>query len=367
MKKINEFFTMSVVPLRSAFKSLFIFRVRYTPKRVWNFFIAALSMHLSKILRRQIVWGYPPILMVEPTNICNLKCPMCPSGNGDMNRPQGKMDLENFKRVLDDVGDYIYQMQFWNQGEPFINRVFLDFVKAAKEKGIMALTSTNGHFIRTDETAEALVTSGLDQIIFSMDGTNQETYEKYRVGGNYQLVIETLERISRAKIKLYSKTPLIELQFIVFKHNQKEIDDLIALAKKFRINRIAFKTAQVYSEDQAQEFLPEDDEMRRYEMEGDSLKLKGDIQNWCKRLWMNSTINWDGSVSPCCFDKDADHAFSYIFENGDTFKKTWKNSKYMKFRKQVMSDRKAIDICRNCTEGLEEPYARIIELDELKK
>jgi len=216
MKKLSEYITMSVVPVRSAFQTFFIFRVRYTPRRIMNFILATVSMHLSRILRKPIVWGYPPILMVEPTNICNLKCPMCPSGNGDMKRAQGKMDLENFRKLMEDIGDYIYQVQFWNQGEPFINRVFLDFVKTAKEKGVMAMTSTNGHYIRTDETAEAIVRSGLDQIIFSMDGTNQETYEKYRVGGNYNLVLETLERLSRARHNLKSRTPLIELQFIVF-------------------------------------------------------------------------------------------------------------------------------------------------------
>lgn len=366
MKKLNEYITMSVVPIRSAFKSLFVFRIRYTPRRVVNFILAWVSMQISSMLRKPIVWGYPPILMVEPTNICNLKCPMCPSGNGDMKRPQGQMDLENFKTLMDDVGDYIYQVQFWNQGEPFINKVFLDFVRIAKEKGVMAMTSTNGHFIRTDETAEAVVKSGLDQIIFSMDGTNQETYEKYRVGGNYNLVLETLERLSRIRQKLNSKTPLIELQFIVFKHNQQEIDELIALAEKLKIDRIAFKTAQVYSEDQAQSFLPEDETYRRYTFNEQGLQMKGDIPNWCKRLWMNSTINWDGSVSPCCFDKDADYAFAYIFKNGHTFRKTWKNKKYMAFRKQVLRDRKAIDMCRNCTEGLKEPYARIIELEDLK-
>ena len=68
---------------------------------------------------------------------------------------------------------------------------------------------------------------GLDVLIFSMDGTNQETYEKYRVGGNFKLVFETLQRISQAKERLNSKTPLVELQFIVFKHNQGEMDKLI--------------------------------------------------------------------------------------------------------------------------------------------
>jgi len=317
---------------------------------------------LSYVLRRQIVWGYPMIVMVEPTNICNLKCPMCPSGNGDMLRGRGRLDLDNYKNLLDEIGPFIYQVQLWNQGEPFLNKNFLDFVRYAKTKGIMVQTSTNGHFIRTDEAAEDVVESGLDQLIFSMDGTNQETYEKYRVGGDYQLVIDTLGRLSRARKKLKSRTPLIELQFIVFKHNQEEIDRLIDIAKEHRVNRIAFKTAQIYDAKQAEIYLPENAEKTRYEMDGENFRMRGEIKNWCKRLWMNSVINWDGTVSPCCFDKDALHAYPSIFEEGRTFTDTWYGKGYQAWRKLVMTKRKSIAMCRNCTEGLKQPYANIVEI-----
>jgi radical SAM protein with 4Fe4S-binding SPASM domain len=363
--KILDKLTLSILPFKSAIRSYQIYNIDYTFKRIWNFIKVFVSMHLSKILRKQIVWGFPPLLMVEPTNICNLKCPMCPSGNGDMARSKGKLDPENFRKVMDNIGDYIFQAQFWNQGEPFINKSLLEMIRYAKSRGVMTLTSTNGHYIRTDEMAEEVVASGLDHIIFSMDGTNQETYEKYRVGGDYNLVIETLGRLSRAKEKLQSKTPLIELQFLVFKHNQSEIDNLIRIAKDHNVNRIAFKSVQVYSADQAEEFLPESDDLSRYHHEGESVELKWDIENWCRRLWMNSTINWDGSVSPCCFDKDAEYAFGNIFDNRTTFSDIWRNQKYMKFRKAVMKNRKAIGMCTNCTEGMEEPYARIVEIDDL--
>ncbi|MBD3226173.1 MAG: radical SAM protein [Caldithrix sp.] len=361
-KRMLQQLGLYAVPLRSAIRSAFIVNVRYTPKRVFNYSKVILSMYLSKWLKRPIIWGLPPIIMVEPTNICNLKCPMCPSGNGDMHRPRGKLDLKHFKSIVDDIGDYVFQIQFWNQGEPFINKNFLEFVQYAKEKGIMTQTSTNGHYIRTDEMAETVVKSGLDQIIFSMDGTNSETYAKYRVGGNFDLVIETLGRLTKARTRLGKKTPLIELQFIVFKHNQDEIDRLIEIARENKVNRIAFKTAQVYSEEQAKEYLPEDAQFLRYEFDGQSISMRGEIENWCKRLWLNTTVNWDGSISPCCFDKDADYAMAHLFDQKKSFKEIWKNGDYMQFRKQVLSNRKGIEMCGNCTEGLEEPYARIIEL-----
>lgn len=355
----------NIFPVKSLLKSMKIIQVKITRKRILNVIKLLSSMFLSRLLRRQIVWGYPIYLMVEPTNICNLKCPMCPSGNGEMSRALGKLTFENYKKLIDDIGEYVLQVQLWNQGEPLINRSFLDFVKYANSKGIMTQTSTNGHFIRTDEAARELIQSGLDVLIFSMDGTNQETYKKYRVGGNFNLVFETLERISREKEKSGSKTPLVELQFIVFKHNEGEMDQLVEIARKFRVNRISFKTAQVYSNDQAETFLPDRDDLKRYKQGDNGFEMNGDLKNWCKRLWLNSTINWDGSVAPCCFDKDAENAFANIFRDDVSFKKVWKNGKYSAFRKHVMDDRKSIEMCTNCTEGLKVPYIKIVELEDL--
>lgn len=356
--------TLSVVPFKALLRSIAIFKVTHTPRRLWNLTKVLTSMNLSKILKRPIVWGIPPIVMVEPTNICNLKCPMCPSGNGDMARPRGRLDLENFKKLMNDIGPYVYQIQFWNQGEPFLNKQFLDMVAYAKRFGVMTQTSTNGHFIRSLNDARAIVQSGLDQIIFSLDGTNPETYAKYRVGGDFNLVMQALENLSQAKHQLKSKRPLIELQFLIFKHNLNELKHIVEIAQQNEVERISFKTAQIYSDEQGFEFLPENEQLNRYQFDGQHFSLKSDLPNWCKRLWLNTTINWDGSVSPCCFDKDSDYAMDFIFNHSTPFKRVFKNEKYMAFRRRVLTNRKAIEMCSNCTEGMEEPYARIVEMKD---
>jgi len=93
--------------------------------------------------------------------------------------------------------------------------------------------------------------------------------------------------------------------------------------------------------------------------------MRGDIKNWCKRLWLNTTINWEGSICPCCFDKDSEYSFNNINEEETTFKNTWKNKGYLKFRKNVMNNRKSIPMCLNCNEGLDDPYTKIIEISDL--
>jgi MoaA/NifB/PqqE/SkfB family radical SAM enzyme len=355
-----------IVPIKSFLKALLIYRVRLTPRRIINVIKIYASMGLSYLTGKQIVWGYPVILMIEPTNVCNLKCPMCPSGNGDMKRPRGRLSLENYCRIIDEIGNYILQLQLWNQGEPFLNASLLDFIRYAKRKGIMVQTSTNGHFIRSDQDAQALIESGLDQIIFSLDGTNQETYARYRIGGDFDLVMQTLERIGRAKVKKGSKTPLIELQFLVFKYNEKEIEHLIKIAKETGVNRISFKSAQVYSREQADAFLPLNGTYMRYTMETGEPKVKGALKNWCKRLWLNSTVNWDGAIVPCCFDKDNTYTMSNVFNIEHTgFRGAWKNKHYKHFRDRVLTQRAAIPMCTNCTEGMKEPYTKIVELGDL--
>ncbi len=356
--------TLSIVPFKVAVRSLRIFKVAHTPRRLVNLTKIIISMQLSRWLKRPIVWGVPPILMVEPTNICNLKCPMCPSGNGDMARPRGRLDLQNFKKLMDDIGSYVYQIQFWNQGEPFLNKDFLEMVRYAKTFGIMTQTSTNGHFIRSMEAARAVVESGLDQIIFSLDGTNPETYAKYRVGGDFNVVLQGLQNLARAKRELRSPRPLIELQFLVFKHNRQELAEIVEIARQNQVERVAFKTAQIYSAEQGRAYLPDDTDFSRYVIDGDTFRLKSDLPNFCKRLWLNSTVNWDGSVSPCCFDKDADYAMEFLFDKSVSFKDVFKNEKYTAFRRQILTNRKAIEMCRNCTEGMEQPYARIVEIHD---
>ena len=120
-----------------------------TPKRVINLIKNVLSMMISYRIRRPIVWGYPLALNVEPTNICNLKCPLCHTGNGRMIRARGRMKLDHFRQLIDEIGDYLWVIMFWNQGEPFINKHLTEMIRMAKAKSVPAVVSTNGHFFKS--------------------------------------------------------------------------------------------------------------------------------------------------------------------------------------------------------------------------
>ena len=347
-------------------------------RRLWNAAKVIASMGLSWSLRRPVVWGRPFMLMVEPTNLCNLKCPLCPSGNGEMSRERGNMDLGHYRKLIDETGDDLVLLLLWNQGEPFINKSLAEMIRYAHDKRIPTITSTNGHFVRTREEALELVDSGLDEIIISLDGVDQETYERYRVGGKLERVLGAARLLAAAKRERSSRTPLVNLQFIVFRHNEEDLTEAERLARELEADQFLVKTAQVYSPEDAATFLPEQDLYRRYEGleensrpaggEGNGLRVKGQPARGCKVLWYSSMVNWNGDVAPCCFDKDVDYrlgnAFSADAANGQegTFGEAWRSRAYADFRRTVHGDRGAVDMCRNCSEGYRGMFSLVKEL-----
>lgn len=335
------------------------YRHLFSWARLWNLVKVLCSLGLSRLIRRPVVWGRPALLMVEPTNHCNLRCPLCPSGNGQMTRARGVMRLEDFKRLVDSTCDHVFMMMLWNQGEPYINPEFNAMVRYAHEHHLFTFTSTNGHFVRSDAEARAIVASGLDEIVFSVDGVDQETYARYRVGGDLESVFAGIHRLMRARREAGCKHPVVSLQFIVMRQNEEQVQTAERRARELGVDKFLIKTAQVYSTDEAGEFLPVAEEYTRYETTNDGpLQVKGQPGRGCKVLWYSTTVNWDGSVAPCCFDKNVEHAMGNVFD-GDALGRIWTGSAYMRFRRRVLADRAGVPMCTNCSEGYRGMFSQV--------
>lgn len=317
-------------------------------KRLYNAAKLLVSYYISKTTKKPFHWGMPLTMEIEPTTSCNLRCPQCPSGLREFTRNTGMLDLELYKKIIDEVHVDLIWLVLYFQGEPFLNKSFLDFVKYAASKNIYTATSSNAHYF-TNEMAKDTVQSGLDRLIISIDGTTQETYGKYRIGGNLEKVIEGTENLLKWKKELGLKTPHIIWQFIAFKHNEHQIPEIKKLAKKIGVDELGIKTAQIYDYETSDNFIPTNEDLSRYTKTETGYKIKNKLLNQCWRMWRGSVITWDGLVAPCCFDKDATHQLGNINEQG--FKAVWKNEKYNHFRAAILKSRKEIDICKNCTEG----------------
>jgi radical SAM protein with 4Fe4S-binding SPASM domain len=321
-----------------------------TFRRSWNVIKVYSSYYLSRLTGKPLQWGLPISVSFEPTTSCNLRCPECPSGLRAFTRPTGMMETGFFKKTVDEIYKELIYLIFYFQGEPYLNPGFLEMVRYATDKNIYTATSTNAHYL-TEENARKTIESGLDRLIISIDGTTQEVYEQYRVGGKLDKVIEGAKNIVKWKKELKSKTPFVIFQFLVVKPNEHQVNEINALGKEIGVDTVWFKTAQVYDyENDPNQLIPSQDKYSRYKKDGKGKYLpKSKMQNHCWKLWHANVITWDGLVVPCCFDKDAMHQLGNT--KNQSFKEIWNNENYRQFRKDITKSRKNIDICSNCSEG----------------
>ena len=320
-----------------------------TLKRCLNLFALKLSYFISRFLKKSIIWGKPYALSIEPTTACNLACPECPSGLKKFSRNTGKIDILFHKKILQNIGNQVFYINYYFQGEPFLHPEFLELIKEAKKNNIYTATSTNAHFIDKNK-AEEIVNSGLDRLIISIDGLTQKTYENYRINGELSKVLAASKLMVEAKEKLKSSTPHLIFQFLVVKQNEHEINNVFELGKELKIDEVRIKSAQLYSYKHGNSLMPENDKYSRYKRKKDgTYVLKYKIGNHCWRMWSSSVLTWDGKVVPCCFDKDANHIIGSVEETD--FNTIWESSKYQDFRKNILTKRNKIDICQNCSEG----------------
>jgi radical SAM protein with 4Fe4S-binding SPASM domain len=328
------------------------FKHTFSLKRTFNAALAYSSFWLSRLLKRPIVWGLPPVFMVEPTNICNLKCPLCPSGAGTLKRPGQYLDLDHYKKLIDELASSAFMVLLWNQGESFMHENFLEMVRIASDKGLWPYASTNGHYM---DDPDAIVKSGLGTLLMSVDGASKETYETYRRSGNFDLVIENLKKLTAAKKRLKSSTPVIHLQFIIMRHNEHELAKIEELARECGVDRLTLKTVQIYDDADIDTWLPENMDRSRYRVSRDDdgqahFKMRQDYPNSCARLWTQPVLNAGGEIAVCCFDKDSDFAMGHLKDQ--SFKSIWKSKRFMDFRRAIFKSRSQFEMCRNCGEGV---------------
>jgi radical SAM protein with 4Fe4S-binding SPASM domain len=322
---------------------------KLTLPRIWNGIKVLSSYYVSRWTRRPVQWGYPISISFEPTTSCNLRCPECPSGLRAFTRPTGMLQKDFFRETIDQLQQQLWYLVFYFQGEPYLNPSFLDMVKYASSRKIYTATSTNAHYLN-DENAKRTIESGLDRLIISIDGTTQEVYQQYRVGGQLDKVLEGTRNIIKWRKELKSNTPFIVFQFLVVKPNEHQIEEVKQLAAEIGVDDVWFKTAQVYDfENDPNQLIPTIDKYSRYRKTDKGYAFKGKLANHCWRLWHDPVITWDGLVAPCCFDKDAQHQLGNLKDL--SFKEIWTNGAYREFRKKILLGRKNIDICSNCSEG----------------
>jgi radical SAM protein with 4Fe4S-binding SPASM domain len=311
----------------------------------FNALLAGYSFLKSSVTGKPEVMGMPVSVSMELTNNCNLNCPECYQGSGRMNRNRGFMDIDLFKKVIKELSPYLYNTNIYFQGEPMLHPLFFSFLSNSKK--VHTTVSTNGHFL-SEENSERIVKSGLNKLIISLDGIDQDTYSLYRINGNVGTVIDGIKKVTTAK-KKFNSSMRIEIQCLVNKLNESQIPQIRNLSKLVKA-QFRLKSMQITDKKDIGSWLPLKGRLGRYKMKEGEYVIKNPLPDRCARLWFNPVITWDGKVIPCCFDKDAEYIMGDL--KLDSFRDIWNGPKYRIFRKRILSGRNMIEICRNCSSGL---------------
>lgn len=303
------------------------------------------SYLVSSLTRKPFISGMPVSITAELTNKCNLRCPECASGSEIMKRERGFMDIELYKKISSELRPYLYCVSLYFQGEPMMHPQFFSFTGLNWNKN--TIVSTNGHFL-SEENSEKLAVSGLGKLIVSLDGMDQKTYSEYRRNGDFGKVVTGIRNVAAAIVR-YNSSLKLEIQFLVNKHNEHQIPEAARFAKEAGA-RLRLKSMQVICDSDAGKWMPDDMRFRRYKESDGRYIIKSSLPDRCMRLFFNPVITWDGKVISCCFDKDAEYVMGDL--NNESFISIWNGQRYTEFRKKILTGRKEIDICRNCTSGL---------------
>jgi MoaA/NifB/PqqE/SkfB family radical SAM enzyme len=313
-----------------------------TPLRLANLVVAK----AQRLLRRDRVIGMPPKYFVDPINICDLRCPLCPTGRGVLARPAGRMPLEDLRQVVDEIAPYAYRIELYNWGEPLLHPDIFDMIEYVSQRRISVGLSSNLNHLDQD-MALRLVSSGLSQLVVSVDGANQASYSAYRQRGDLQAVLSNLKMLLETRRSLESQTPFIIWRMLVGKHNEHEVQTVRSMAHATGVDAFMTGTLLVDTRDpeQADQWLPTDPAYSGYDYDHE-------LQNtWdCNDLWELMVINWDGGVSPCCWLHDAQYDFGNAVQQ--TVRAVWTGPSYVSARRLIGQRREERNdtwtICHRC-------------------
>jgi radical SAM protein with 4Fe4S-binding SPASM domain len=263
------------------------------------------------------------------------------------------MTMETVRLLLQNMGRYVEKVDLSGSGEPFMFDDIVEIIERCKRYGIMVTAATNCHFFTNPDFCRAVIRSGIDEIVGAIDGVTQESLKSFRgEKADLERVISGTRQLVEERNRLKSRRPLLNMLFVVNRFNEPDIEKALELAGEIGCDSLVPKYVGIDLMEREQErFLPEDLSRTRYEQKPDgTIGLKGDIQDKCATMYMNPMITWNGDVLPCCYDFHGDSVMGNV--NEENFSSIWKSDRFARFRENVNSSRRTIDICSvNCPEG----------------
>jgi MoaA/NifB/PqqE/SkfB family radical SAM enzyme len=303
-------------------------------------------------------WGLPTILQIEPTARCNLHCRACPVAGG-LGRAAGDMPMDLYRRLVDEVRGTALVFLFWDWGEPLLHPEAYEMIRYARQAGIRVVCSTNGHVVGEENHARGIVASGLDVLIFSIDGLTQETYQSFRTGGSLARVVSGLRRVIAERRRLGATTPTINLRFIVTKENEHELPRVADYARDLGVDVLTLRKfhhvpgteggAADAGDGNRATLVPTRREFQLPVLDpavGRPVRIR---RNPCRNLWNCPTIHWDGTVCSCFMDYREARPLGSLQER--SLREIWTGPAYAALRRAFREDWRGLPLCGDCSSG----------------
>ncbi len=345
---------------RAFFMSRIYFEVDGIPVEVENLSLKKIInwvlTEASVFFKPSRPWGFPALIQVEPSNHCNLRCPFCPVTLG-MGRPLGHMKLDMFKEIVDQLRDYLLLILFWDWGEPFLNPDAYEMIRYARQCGIKVIACTNGHVFASGDHARKVVNSGLDALIFSVDGITEEAYRRYRDQGRLETVLEGIRKVVAEKNRLKVKRPIVNFRYIVMRHNERDIGALKEFACSLGVDMLVLRrfhaahSGRQSSAGWESQYAPSEVKYRMpaySDEDGAPVRAAG---NPCRNLWNCPTIHWDGTVCSCFVDSCEKRPLGALARQ--QFGDIWKGADFRDLRREFRNHWRQLPLCGECAYGFE--------------
>lgn len=289
--------------------------------------------------KRAVNGGYelsplPRHVDIELTNVCDLECGFCETLV--MKRPKGMMSLKTFKQVVDQcakMGVRSAKLNLW--GESLLNKNLGKMIQYAKENSDLTLQFNANANRLSAKLARQLVTYGLDRMTISVDGITKETYEKLRVKGNYERVLENIHRLLKIRKEEGVSTPHVTLQIVRTKDNIDEIDDFVEYWEQ-HADQVSVTNIGITSDTSVLRFS-----VRQGQKSG---------RKPCMQPWQRLSVLWDGSVTVCCKDYEGHLVVGDV--NTSQLMDMWNCDAIQEIRKRHIDKNFEGMVCDTCTDSV---------------
>ncbi|MCG2758058.1 MAG: radical SAM protein [Desulfobacteraceae bacterium] len=352
--------------LLTKFKYLiFLFKNKgflYTYNAV-HFYIFWSWIREHPLLIKLLYWlaPYPSYIEIEVTTRCNLRCIICERTY--WNEPNKDMSFKEVKYIVDQFPKLKW-IGLTGIGESFVNKDFMKMLRYIKSKNVIVELYDNFYFI-DENTAREIIELQIDNIFVSFDAATKETYEKIRVGSNFERVVNNVRRFIQLKREENAFFPQLSFHYIVNKMNIHEIPLYIELIHSINNGKpVTIQFSRMLHEFEETKGLfaevsPELIELAEKKAKELGVRVVWNLDVPISKPPVKHCIEWTmpfifvtGHVIPCCSGNEAGQrkfqkktSLGNVFET--SFKKIWYGEKYKSLRRQL-SRGKVPAPCKDC-------------------